>query len=107
MNTCLGVCNVMGDLVKLKELPVHYAQEFILNSIAFIKASAKSSSDPRRVAVLCAFCLLLARDTDPTSTKVFSFYFFTTSSLYTCLALEACFPSLALITTYLAVFLAL
>eukprot|EP01061_Rhynchopus_euleeides_P030305 TRINITY_DN50392_c0_g1_i1.p1 TRINITY_DN50392_c0_g1~~TRINITY_DN50392_c0_g1_i1.p1 ORF type:complete len:461 (+),score=155.03 TRINITY_DN50392_c0_g1_i1:387-1769(+) len=69
MNTCLGVCNAMGELVKLKEFPVKYAQDFILNAISFIKASVKNSSDPRRVGIVCAFCLLLARDTDPTSTK--------------------------------------
>ncbi|KAJ9462233.1 hypothetical protein DIPPA_00219 [Diplonema papillatum] len=69
MNPCLGACNVMSELVKLPQFPVHYAVDFIVNSISFIKSNARNMGDTRRIGIICAFCLSLARETDQSSPR--------------------------------------
>ena len=66
MNPCLGSCSVMGELIKLPGLPLNCPREFILSALSFLKRGA----DNRRIGIVSAFCLLVARETDPTSPKV-------------------------------------
>eukprot|EP01060_Flectonema_neradi_P011403 TRINITY_DN1848_c2_g1_i2.p1 TRINITY_DN1848_c2_g1~~TRINITY_DN1848_c2_g1_i2.p1 ORF type:complete len:453 (+),score=80.45 TRINITY_DN1848_c2_g1_i2:133-1491(+) len=68
MNPCLGACHVMSVLVKMPTFPPHYAEDFITNSITFIKSQRKAT-DTRRISIICHFCLSLARETDTASPR--------------------------------------